>query len=95
MPMLMVKSGVVCALVQANFNSLRRQLATLHARFYAILFFVLFLIYFMVNYIEVSHKGGMAPHRLGGHQTHRGGPHAQSAILAIITSSQPIIDDGE
>lgn len=38
---------------QASFNGLRRQLATLHARFYAILFFILFLIYFLANYLEV------------------------------------------
>ncbi len=37
----------------ASFNGLRRQLATLHARFYAILFFLLFLIYFLANYLEV------------------------------------------
>jgi hypothetical protein len=38
---------------QTNFNGLRRQLATLHARFYAILFFILFLVYFLSSYLEV------------------------------------------
>lgn len=37
----------------ASFNGLRRQLTTLHARFYAVLFFLLFLVYFLANYIEV------------------------------------------
>ena len=37
----------------ASFNGLRRQLATLHARFYAVLFFLLFLVYFLANYLEV------------------------------------------
>lgn len=40
---------------QTNFNGLRRQLATLHARFYAILFFILFLVYFLSSYLEVRH----------------------------------------
>lgn len=38
---------------QASFNGLRRQLASLHARFYAILFLLLFLIYVLANYLEV------------------------------------------
>lgn len=36
-----------------SFNGLRRQLAALHARFYAVLFLLLFLVYFLAQYLEV------------------------------------------
>lgn len=62
---------------QASFNGLRRQLASLHARFYAILFLLLFLIYFLANYLEVRAER----HQIGPDGTRaslRSGPNKQN-----------------